>query len=191
MYTYDRTDAARPRDLATEHALWQSQLEAAYLQEKLGDKSPTQIVRTLSHRYAQQLRAMQDLHPDEVAELYLDTLAHVYDPHSDFLGHEQSETFSIAMNLSLAGIGATLESSEDGCTIRALVPGSPAARSGALHPGDRIVAVAQGVRTLSTSPTFRSLASSSSSAKTSSSPINKRKHRSSISPLVRRSGESA
>lgn len=144
VYTYDRTDAARPRDLATEHALWQSQLEADYLQEKLGDKSPTQIVRTLNHRYAQQLRAMQDLHPDEVVELYLDTLAHVYDPHSDYLGHEQSETFSIAMNLSLAGIGATLESSEDGCTIRALVPGSPAARSGALHPGDRIVAVAQG-----------------------------------------------
>jgi carboxyl-terminal processing protease len=67
----------------------------------------------------------------------------VYDPHSDYLGHEQMESFSIAMKLSLFGIGAALESADGYCTIRELLPGGPAARSGALMPGDRIVAVAQ------------------------------------------------
>jgi carboxyl-terminal processing protease len=71
----------------------------------------------------------------------LDTLAHVYDPHSDYLGHEQLESMSIAMNLSLVGIGATLESVDGYCTIHELLPGGPAARSGLLTPGDRIVAV--------------------------------------------------
>src|SRR5215469_8639930 len=48
------------------------------------------------------------------------------------------------MNLSLFGIGATLETEDGLCTIRELVPGGPAALSGALKPGDKIVAVAQG-----------------------------------------------
>ena len=47
------------------------------------------------------------------------------------------------MNLSLVGIGATLETADDGCKVREPVPGGPADRSGRLHPGDRIVSVAQ------------------------------------------------
>jgi len=43
------------------------------------------------------------------------------------------------------GIGAELRSGEDGYVmINGLVPGSPAQLSGQLHPGDRIVAIAQG-----------------------------------------------
>ena len=47
------------------------------------------------------------------------------------------------MNLSLFGIGASLEAEDGYCKIRELLPGGPAARSGLLNPGDRIVAVAQ------------------------------------------------
>ena len=86
---------------------------------------------------------MKALRGDEVLEIYLDALAHVYDPHSDYLGHEQMESLSIAMNLSLFGIGASLETEDGYCKIRELMPGGPAARSGLLKPGDRIVAVAQ------------------------------------------------
>ena len=136
------THAGRPRE-AEAQALWWQQLRAEYLQEKLNDKRPDQIVSTLTRRHAQQLRTMKALSSDEVLEVYLDTLAHVYDPHSDYLGHEQMESLSIAMNLSLFGIGASLESEDGNCKVRALVPGGPAARSGLLKPGDRIVAVAQ------------------------------------------------
>ena len=76
-------------------------------------------------------------------EIYLDALAHVYDPHSDYMGKESMESLSIAMNLSLFGIGATLANEDGVCTIHELVPGGPAALSGELKPGDRIVAVAQ------------------------------------------------
>ena len=47
------------------------------------------------------------------------------------------------MNLSLFGIGASLETEDGYCKIRELLPGGPALRSGLLKPGDRIVAVAQ------------------------------------------------
>ena len=125
VYSFDREHAQRPRDLAAVHEIWRQQLRAAYLQEKLGDKRPDQIVSTLTHRYAQQLRTMKALGSDEVLGDYLDALAHVYDPHSDYLGHEQMESLAIAMNLSLFGIGATLENADGYCKIRELVPGGP------------------------------------------------------------------
>ncbi len=139
----DREHAERPRDLAAAHALWREQLRAEYLAEKLADKPPHDIPATLIRRHEQQLKAMSELGNDEVLETYLDALAHVYDPHSDYLDKESMESLSIAMNLSLFGIGATLELEDGFCTIRELVPGGPAASSGALKPGDRIVAVGQ------------------------------------------------
>jgi carboxyl-terminal processing protease len=47
------------------------------------------------------------------------------------------------MKLSLAGIGATLQEEDGYCKIRELVPGGPAARSGKVKVGDRIVGVSQ------------------------------------------------
>jgi carboxyl-terminal processing protease len=142
-YSFDREQAQRPATAAEARALWWEQLRAEYLDEKLSDKRPDQIVTSLESRHTQLLRTMTALRSDEVLGVYLDTLAHVYDPHSDYLGREQMESLSIAMNLSLFGIGAALESGDGNCTIRELVPGGPAARSGLLKPGDRIVAVAQ------------------------------------------------
>jgi carboxyl-terminal processing protease len=142
-YSFDREHARRPANLAAARELWRQQLRAEYLEEKLADKPPEQIARTLTRRHEQQLRTMKGLHDEEVLETYLDTLAHVYDPHSDYLGHEQMETLSIAMKLSLFGIGAALETEDGFCKIKELLPGGPAARSGLLQPGDRIMAVAQ------------------------------------------------
>jgi carboxyl-terminal processing protease len=143
VYSFDRKDAPRPRDLAAAHDLWTQQLRAEYLQEKLGGSQPVEIASTLTHRYTQQVRSLKEMNRDDVLEIYLDALAHVYDPHSDYMGHEQMDSFAIAMNLSLFGIGATLQSDDGYCTIHELVPGGPAARSKLLNPGDRIVAVAQ------------------------------------------------
>ena len=43
-------------NLAAAQQLWRQQLRAEYLQEKLADKRPDQIVSTLTRRHAQQLR---------------------------------------------------------------------------------------------------------------------------------------
>jgi carboxyl-terminal processing protease len=143
LYTLDRKSDPRPRDLAAARELWWQQLRFAYLQEKLNGKQPEQIATTLGNRARGMLRDMQQTSRAQVLEIYLTALAHVYDPHSDYLGHEQMDDFAISMNLSLFGIGAKLQSVDGYCKIVELIPGGPAALSGKLGPGDRIVAVTQ------------------------------------------------
>ncbi len=143
-FTYDRKDAARPADLTAAKNLWRQQLRYDYLQEKLGGKKPEEIAKTLADRSSRSLQTMRKLNDDSVLEIYLEALAHDYDPHSDYMGREQLQSFQMVMNLSLVGIGATLESEDGFCKIHELVAGGPAAKSGLIKVGDRIVGVAQG-----------------------------------------------
>src|SRR4030065_1957501 len=66
------------------------------------------------------------------------------DPHTNYFGVRASEEFDISMKLSLVGIGAVLNDKDDYTTIRELLAGGPAALSGELKAGDRIVGVGQG-----------------------------------------------
>ena len=142
-FAYDRKDAAYPADIAAAKALWSQQLRYEYLQEKLAGKKEADIVKTLSRRPTRIVETMRKLDDKAVLEMYLQALAQVYDPHSDYMGAEQLKNFEIGMNLSLTGIGATLQSSDGYCKIMELVAGGPAARSGMIKNGDRIVGVAQ------------------------------------------------
>ena len=167
----DRKEQPYPRDLNDAKGLWKQRLRFEYLQEKLGkldakkkaakeksvDKGSEkkdslkpkteaeEIVETLHHSYHRSLRNFTDWNNDDVLQVYLDTLAHLYDPHSDYMGAPHLDSFSISMNLSLSGIGAELMTSPDGyCTINRLLAGGPAAKSKKVKEKDRIVAVAQG-----------------------------------------------
>ena len=107
-YSFDREKSPRPADLDAARKLWRERVRAEYLQEKLAGKKPADIVATLTRRYTQLSQTMSKLTSTEVLEVYLNALAHVYDPHSDYFGPTQMDDFSIAMNLSLVGVGATL-----------------------------------------------------------------------------------
>ncbi len=143
VFAYDRKNAPRPGDLKAAQELWRQQLRYEYLQEKLAGKKEPEIVKTLGRRSARTAETMRKSNGKAVLEFYLEALAQVYDPHSDYMGAEQLKSFQIGMNLSLIGIGATLQSQDGYCKIMELVPGGPAARSGMLKNGDRIVGVAQ------------------------------------------------
>jgi len=139
----DRFETPPPHDLAAAQALWREELREDYLREKLAGTPVAEIAPTPARRYERRLQTMRRLDADEVLGIYLDALAHVYDPHSDYFGPEEAENFSIEMNLTLGGIGGTLLAKDGYCVIGNLVPGGPAARSRLLKPRDRIVAVAQ------------------------------------------------
>lgn len=94
-------------------------------------------------RYERMKKTLTDLESSEVQELFLTSLTHMYDPHSNFLSADSLEEFAIAMRNSLVGIGAILSDEEGYCTIRELLPGGPAERSKLLQPEDKIVGVAQ------------------------------------------------
>ncbi|MCX6924790.1 MAG: carboxy terminal-processing peptidase, partial [Verrucomicrobia bacterium] len=164
--TINRKGLPYPADLDEAKKLWRERLRFEYLQELLGKigarKKPLaaetnqvaatkpkkteaeDIIETLNHRYHRNLRFFTEWNNEDVLQYYLTALAHVYDPHSDYLGRAQLEQFAIGMNLSLFGIGAELNIPEDGyCRIRRLLPGGPAIKSKLLKENDRIVAVAQ------------------------------------------------
>ncbi len=102
-----------------------------------------EIVETLNRRYTRNSHFFRELDNEDVLEYYLTSLAHVYDPHSDYFNPRQAENFAITMNLALFGIGAVLGTDMDGyCKIMELKPG-PATNSKKIKVGDRIVAVAQ------------------------------------------------
>lgn len=139
----DRRQLPPPRDLAEAKQLWRDRLRYEYLQEKLNKEKPEDIVKTLTRRYHRNLRFFADWDQADVMQVFLTSLAHVYDPHSDYMDKRQMDNFAMGMNLSLEGIGAELTSPDGYCTIRKLHPG-PAARSQQIKEGDRIVGVAQG-----------------------------------------------
>lgn len=142
-YRPDRHASERPKDLEEAKKLWRERVRFEYLQEKLNQEKPAEIVKKITKRYERQLKTLQEYGSEQVLQTYLTALAHVYDPHSDYLGHSELENFAIQMNLSLFGIGAVLESIDGYCTIKELVPGGPADRSKNLKPKDKIIAVAQ------------------------------------------------
>ncbi len=142
-FSYDRKNAPRPADLAAAEALWKQQLRFEYLQEKLAGKKDEEIAKILDRRASRMTETMRKLNAKAVLEIYLEALAQVYDPHSAYMGPEQMKNFEIAMNLSLIGIGATLQAEDGYCKIKELVPGGPADRSGLIKAGDRIVGVSQ------------------------------------------------
>lgn len=103
-------------------------------------KTPSERIKSRIAHYVSYLKQKE---PIDVLELYLSSLAKVYDPHSSYMAPKTEEDFNIEMQLSLVGIGALL-SSEDGYTkIESLIPGGPAEKDGRLKSEDRIVAVAQ------------------------------------------------
>ncbi len=76
--------------------------------------------------------------------LYLESMANVQDPHTEFFPPADKANFDIAMSGKLEGIGAQLQQKDGEIKITSIVPGSPSYRDGRLKAGDVIVKVAQG-----------------------------------------------
>ncbi len=155
----DRRHAAFPANLTEAKALCKQRLRYEYLQEKLPQEiqetnglvtvhlpagATTNIIDTLTRRYLWLQHTTTNTDGDAILQIYLEALAHAYDPHSDYFSAPHAQDFSIDMSLSLFGIGAQLQEDYGFCTIKELIPGGPAAKSKLLNPEDRIIAVAQG-----------------------------------------------
>jgi carboxyl-terminal processing protease len=142
-YMPNRKELPRPRDLTEARQWWRERVRVEWLNELLDKKKAPEIQEALTRRYTRQLRMLQEFDSDDVFQIYLDSLAHVYDPHSDYMGKPMLDNFNIQMKLSLFGIGALLRSEDGYCKIQELMDG-PAKKSGQIKPNDKIIAVAQG-----------------------------------------------
>jgi carboxyl-terminal processing protease len=126
--------------------LWRKRVKNDWLRLKLAGKDEAAIRTTLDKRYENYLTRSARLKSDDVFQLFMNAYSTAMDPHTQYLGPRAAEDFDISMRLSLVGIGAVLQERDEYTTIRELVPGGPAAASGKLKVGDRIIGVGQGVQ---------------------------------------------
>ncbi|MBK9961109.1 MAG: carboxy terminal-processing peptidase [Saprospiraceae bacterium] len=76
-------------------------------------------------------------------ELYVNSLIHIYDPHTDFLNPKEKEDFNITMSGKLEGIGARLQADHEYTKVTSRVPGGPAWKQKELEANDIITGVQQ------------------------------------------------
>ena len=107
-------------------------------EEKLA-KAEKEVLR----RYERLIENYRKADAMEIQEIYLNTLSHLYDPHSSFLSEYYLEEFDISVRNALVGIGALLQDKDGYCTISELMPGGPAEECKLLSPGDKILGVGQ------------------------------------------------
>ncbi len=102
-----------------------------------------EIQETLTKRYNNAIKRLSQTHSEDIFQLYINAFARSIDPHTSYLSPRSADQFQTEMNLSLEGIGAVLQMTDDYTVIRSLVAGGPASKSKQLAEGDRIIGVGQ------------------------------------------------
>ena len=158
MVPRSRRKLPRAKDAAELDQVWRDQVEDMILTEVLrrenlnnlaqakGKQSPVTKEMSVTDKMLARIKRMrneiQEADREDMVSYLLNAVAHVYDPHSDYMGAREEQRFKDMIKASIVGIGAKLQSDDDGSTtIEGIVKGGPAAKSGQLQLGDRIVAV--------------------------------------------------
>ncbi len=142
-YRADRTKSDWPANPAAADDLWRARLKFELIAEILNKKTPDDAKQTVRKRYERMLKNLAEIEDHDLAEIFLSSIARLYDPHSSYLSAESFEDFAIQMKLQLVGIGALLGVEDDNCFVKEIVPGGPADLGRQLKPQDRIISVAQ------------------------------------------------
>ncbi|MBK6592519.1 MAG: carboxy terminal-processing peptidase [Burkholderiales bacterium] len=124
--------------------LWRKRVKNDWLRLKLAGKDDKSIVDLLGKRYDNSLKRLGRLNNEDAFNTYMNAYTMAIEPHTNYMAPRTAANFDISMRLSLVGIGAVLVEVDEYTTIRELMAGGPAALSGQLKVGDRIVGVAQG-----------------------------------------------
>ncbi len=142
-YRADRSKSAWPTNLEEANDLWRRRLKYELVSEILNKKTPEEARTNVRKRYERLLKNTGEMEGNDLAELYLSTIARLYDPHSTYFSATTYEDFGIQMKLQLVGIGALLGVDDDVCIVKEIVPGGPADIGRELKPNDKIISVGQ------------------------------------------------
>ena len=140
----DRDDYEWPATVEDARANAMRRLTLLMLNLKLAGRTEEESREQLTRRYTSQLASIKQQKTQQVLDMYLNALGHVYDPHTDYFSPRDSENFEINMSLSLEGIGAVLQKEDEYTKVVSVVPGGPADKQGQLKAADRIVAIGEG-----------------------------------------------
>ena len=143
-FEFDREHAPWAKTSAELDELWRKRVKNDALSLLLTDKTWPEARDILRKRYERVAKRSEQVTADDVFENFMNSFAHVFDPHSSYFSPRNSEEYRIQMSLSYEGIGASLQSIDDYVTIMEILPGGSAQQQGELKAQDRILAVGQG-----------------------------------------------
>ncbi len=143
-FNTDREKATWAKSPEELNELWRKILKNQELELKLGNRSDSAVVATMTQTYANRDKAYNRLKSADVFQMYLNSFAEALDPHTNYLSPSNADRFNQEMSQSLEGIGAMLREDNDYIRITELVPGGPAFKSKLLVKDDKIAGVAQG-----------------------------------------------
>ena len=113
------------------------------IQLMLSGNTINESVSKTVKRMENQLNYFEQTRNEDVFNIFVNSIASVYGPHTAYMSPKNSEDFDINMSLSLEGIGALLSSDGLYTSISSLVPGGPAEKTESLKPEDKIIGVGQ------------------------------------------------
>lgn len=143
-YLPDRENTPYANSTAELDEIWRKRLKFEALKEKLANKKWDEIVETLTKRYTNLQQRIDEYSSEDVFQIFMNSLAESFDPHSGYMSPFNSDNFGIRMSLSFQGIGAQLTTEDDYTKVVEIIPGGPADLDKRLKPNDKIVGVGQG-----------------------------------------------
>jgi carboxyl-terminal processing protease len=143
-YNSDRSDKEWAQDREQLNEVWRKVVKSQALSLKLSGKTDDELQDILKKRYDRFSRSFSQNNPQDIFELFMNTLTGTYDPHTNYFSPSTSDKFKQSMSLSLEGIGARLQTEYDFTKVVQVLPGGPADKSNGIQQGDRIIGVAQG-----------------------------------------------
>jgi carboxyl-terminal processing protease len=115
--------------------------EVAVKEDKDKDLTPEQ--RVLKD-YERLIETINENDQEAIVDYFLSCLSSAYDPHTEYMSVQETDSFNIQMKHKLVGIGALLGVIDDVAQIQGIVVGGPADKQGELTLNDKITGVAQG-----------------------------------------------
>ena len=137
------SEASRQISLDALRSLWKDLSTNEVIQLMLAGNSLDESVEKTIKRMNNQLNYFQQTRGEDVFNIFINSIASIYGPHTAYMSPKNSEDFDINMSLSLEGIGALLTSDGLYTSISSLVPGGPAEITESLKPEDKIIGVGQ------------------------------------------------
>ena len=139
----DLSEGARLSSIEELRDLWKDLSTNDVIQLMLSGNSLTDASHKTKKRMDNQFNYFEQTRSDDVFNIFINSIASVYGPHTNYMSPKNSEDFDINMSLSLEGIGALLSSDGLYTSISSLVPGGPAEKTETLKPEDKIIGVGQ------------------------------------------------
>jgi len=160
-YEFDPEKKDFPTDLADRKNRWRKSLKyevLARLEDKIenqeNSEDDSEEVKTFEEleveareaileNYDDWYERFQKIRRSDRFEAYINSFAHLFDPHTDYYNPKEKQDFDMDMSGKLEGIGARLRTEGDLTKVVSIVPGGPAWKGKELEVDDAIVKVTQ------------------------------------------------